>query len=147
MDWSVSLFLRKRWQISVLILPIYRIIIWALTWVWINSWQTHKWLLCRHIYAPCVFFWEQVSDPPMYIVASAVLCRSLAIVWSLPLPGCGNCHWIIRSDCSWHAHSDDDLSICHSIWSPQAYYMLLNLLLDQPLDILYHQMAYEPVQT
>ena len=30
-----------------------------------------------------------MTDPPMYIVASAVLCRSLAIVWSLPLPGCG----------------------------------------------------------
>ena len=29
-----------------------------------------------------------MTGPPMYNVASAVLCRSLAIVWSLPLPGC-----------------------------------------------------------
>ena len=29
-----------------------------------------------------------MTDPPMYNVASAVLCRSLAIVRSLPLPGC-----------------------------------------------------------
>ena len=89
MDWSVSLFLRERWQISVLILPIYRKIIWVLTWVWINLCQTHKWLLCWQIYAPCVFFWEQVTDPPMYNVATAVLFRSLAIVRSLPLHGCG----------------------------------------------------------
>ena len=61
MDWSVSLFLRKRLQRSVLILPIYRRIIWVLTWVWINSWQTHKWLLCWHIYAPC-FFLLRASD-------------------------------------------------------------------------------------
>ena len=67
--------------------------LWSLLWVhigvWINSSQIHKWLLCWHIYAPCVFFWEQVTDPPMYNVASAVLWRSLAIVRSLPLPGCG----------------------------------------------------------
>ena len=31
-----------------------------------------------------------MTDPPMYNVASAVLCRSLAIVRSLPLPGCVN---------------------------------------------------------
>ena len=90
MDWSVSLFLREWWQLSVLILPIYRKISCVLTWVWINSWQIHKWLLCWHIYAPCVFFWEQVTDPPMYKVASAVFWRSLAIVRSLPLPGCGD---------------------------------------------------------
>ena len=30
-----------------------------------------------------------MTDPPMYNVASAVLCRSLAIVRSPPLPGCG----------------------------------------------------------
>ena len=29
-----------------------------------------------------------MTDPPMYNVASAVLCCSLAIVRSLPLPGC-----------------------------------------------------------
>ena len=29
-----------------------------------------------------------MTDPPMYSVASAVFCRSLAIVRSLPLPGC-----------------------------------------------------------
>ena len=29
-----------------------------------------------------------MTDPPMYTVASAVLCCSLAIVRSLPLPGC-----------------------------------------------------------
>ena len=29
-----------------------------------------------------------MTAPPMYNVASAVLCRTLAIVWSLPLPGC-----------------------------------------------------------
>ena len=28
-----------------------------------------------------------MTDTPMYNVASALLCRSLAIVWSLPLPG------------------------------------------------------------
>ena len=32
-----------------------------------------------------------MTDPPMYNVASAVLCHSLAIVRSLPLPGCGVC--------------------------------------------------------
>ena len=31
-----------------------------------------------------------MTDPPMYNVASAVFCRSLAIVRSLPLPGCGS---------------------------------------------------------
>ena len=30
-----------------------------------------------------------MTDPPMYNVASAVFWRSLAIVRSLPLPGCG----------------------------------------------------------
>ena len=29
-----------------------------------------------------------MTDPVMYNVASAILCRSLAIVRSLPLPGC-----------------------------------------------------------
>ena len=29
-----------------------------------------------------------MTEPPMYNVASAVFCRSLAIVRSLPLPGC-----------------------------------------------------------
>ena len=29
-----------------------------------------------------------MTDPPMYNVASAILYRSLAIVRSLPLPGC-----------------------------------------------------------
>ena len=29
-----------------------------------------------------------MTNPPMYNVASAVFCRSLAIVRSLPLPGC-----------------------------------------------------------
>ena len=29
-----------------------------------------------------------MTDPPMYKVANAVFCRSLAIVRSLPLPGC-----------------------------------------------------------
>ena len=29
-----------------------------------------------------------MTDPPMYNVASAIICRSLAIVRSLPLPGC-----------------------------------------------------------
>ena len=33
-----------------------------------------------------------MTDPPMYNVANAVFCRSLAIVRSLPLPGCGNGH-------------------------------------------------------
>ena len=33
-----------------------------------------------------------MTDPPMYNVASAVFCRSLAIVRSLPLPGCGVMH-------------------------------------------------------
>ena len=42
------------------------------------------------MYASCVFFWKQVTDPPMYNVASAVFWRSLAIVRSLPLPGCAN---------------------------------------------------------
>ena len=37
----------------------------------------------------CFLLRASVTDPPMYIVASAVLCRSLAIVRSLPLPGCG----------------------------------------------------------
>ena len=35
-----------------------------------------------------------MTDPPMYNVASAVLWRSLAIVRSLPLPGCGECLFI-----------------------------------------------------
>ena len=29
-----------------------------------------------------------MTDPPMFNVASAVLCCSIAIVRSLPLPGC-----------------------------------------------------------
>ena len=42
-----------------------------------------------------------MTDPPMYNVASAVICHTLAIVWSLPLPGCdiGYCyvlHKILR---------------------------------------------------
>ena len=32
-----------------------------------------------------------MTDPPMYNVASAVFWRSLAIVRSLPLPGCAFC--------------------------------------------------------
>ena len=32
-----------------------------------------------------------MTNPPMYNVASAVLYRTLAIVRSLPLPGCVNC--------------------------------------------------------
>ena len=31
-----------------------------------------------------------MTDPLMYKVSSAVLCRSLAIVWSLPLSGGGD---------------------------------------------------------
>ena len=38
-----------------------------------------------------------MTDPPMYNVASAVFCRSLAIVWSLPLPGCGLVYRLVRS--------------------------------------------------
>ena len=29
-----------------------------------------------------------MTDPPMYNIASYVTCHSLAIVWSLSLPGC-----------------------------------------------------------
>ena len=32
-----------------------------------------------------------MTDPPMYNVASAIFCLSLAIVPSLPLPGCDVC--------------------------------------------------------
>ena len=39
-----------------------------------------------NIYAPCVFFLEQVTGPSMYNIASAVTCRLLAIVRSLPFP-------------------------------------------------------------
>ena len=38
-----------------------------------------------------------MTDPPMYIVASAVLCRLLAIVRSLPLPGCGYSYEFINT--------------------------------------------------
>ena len=35
-----------------------------------------------------------MTDPPMYNVANAVFYRSLAIVRSLPLPGCGIGHFV-----------------------------------------------------
>ena len=33
---------------------------------------------------------QQVTNRPMCNIASTVICRSLAIFLSLPLPGCGN---------------------------------------------------------
>ena len=38
-----------------------------------------------------------MTDPPMYNVASAVTSRSLAIVRSLPLPGCEVGCWQMKS--------------------------------------------------
>ena len=38
-----------------------------------------------------------MTDPPMYNVANAVFCRSLAIVRSLSLPGCDVLHMTILS--------------------------------------------------
>ena len=38
-----------------------------------------------------------MTDPPMYNVANAVFCRSLAIVRSLPLPGCDKTISVIGS--------------------------------------------------
>ena len=39
-----------------------------------------------------------MTDPPMYNVASAVLCHSLAIVRSLPLPGCDLDLYVLGDD-------------------------------------------------
>ena len=41
-----------------------------------------------------------MTDPPMYNVASAIICRSLAIVRSLPLPGCGHILVFFNRHCS-----------------------------------------------
>ena len=143
MYWSMSLFLRERWQISVLILPSYKIIIWVLTWVWINLWQIHKWLLCCHIYEPCVFFWLQVTDPPMYNVASAVFFHSLAIVRSLPLPGCGinafiiPSHFIIVSD-AWFFSIPPG---CQAVWTQIRLNKMLGLIWVQTVCKGYQQMT------
>ena len=52
-----------------------------------------------------------MTDPPMYNVASAILCRSLAIVRSLPLPGCG-CALKSMVGTVLPAKSDSDVMLC-----------------------------------
>ena len=59
-DWSVSLFLRERCQISVLILPIYRIII--CTYVSINSYMTDTQMIAVLTYLCTLCFLFRASD-------------------------------------------------------------------------------------
>ena len=57
------------------------------TYVSMSKFATYANGCCVDIFMYPVYFLEQVTDPPMYNIASAVTCRSLAIVRSFPLPG------------------------------------------------------------
>ena len=64
-----------------------------------------------------------MTNRPMYNIASAVTCRTLAIVGSLPLPGCDNEEFTsYEEECT--AYNDktppckEVITPCKAIWTP-----------------------------
>ena len=96
MDWSVPLFLRERWQISVLILPIYRIIIWVLTWVWINP-VTDTQLVAVLTYLCTLCFFLRASDWSSNVQCRK--CRTLPYTRNCPVT---SAPWVWSIQCIYY---------------------------------------------